>query len=121
MNKPFVNICAGCQKEFPQVNAQVISHDNDTNFSHGYCPRHLLFHYKTIPNFSPQKLNALKVKFEQNKNTMLPDLAERPDIRKMYEQGIFSQEQMAHNMVERFQKLANIVKEIKNHASSSCN
>ena len=97
-NKPFVNMCAWCQKENPPVSIAVKANEKKYNFSHGICRPHLEKMYaqmgKPIPN------DILKRK------ALCQSLIDNPELIKAYSQGNFLPQQ---ELKERLQKLANII------------
>lgn len=129
-NTPQVTICAFCQKDYAAVNEQVIKADREKkiNFSHGYCARHFYEELKKAK--IPDEAAAESV--SRRKGQLAPDLAQHPELVKLYSQGIFtkveaqkSQQQPPQApaeqpdnqpplqltpLKERFQKLAGIIK-----------
>ena len=129
-NTPQVSICAFCQKEYPEVDVQVNKADREKkiNFSHGYCSRHFYGELKKAK--IPDEAAAESV--NRRKGQLAPDLAQHPELVKLYSQGIFTKveaqkaqqqppqapaEQPANQsplqltpLKERLQKLAGIIK-----------
>lgn len=108
-SKPFVSLCANCQSEFPDVMKAVQSNHKRINFSHGICKRHAAGMLKSMGK-TPQEIEAYVSKMDGK----IPDLKERPDLVKLYSQGIFTKEDLAQaqqtqqQLQERWKKLANI-------------
>ena len=104
MNKPFVIICAWCQKEFPSVDSAVKKEHplGRITFSHGVCNRH--FTKEMSQYLPPDKLKASIEKMDRE-GKGAPDLAEHPELVQAYSQGNFLPQQP---LKERLQKLANI-------------
>ena len=105
-SKPFVVICAWCQKQFPTVDAAFKKESSlgRIRFNHGMCKRH--FEEEMAPFSSPDQIKlSLEKIYKEGK--MAPDLVENPELVQAYSQGNFLPQQ---SLKERFQKLANIKK-----------
>jgi hypothetical protein len=112
--KPFVMICANCQKHFPEVDAQVKKHEeiDDVAFSHAVCRNHMMELLKGhgIPQ---DKIDKSIAKLNAGGGKSAPDLREHPDLVKMYSQGIFTPEDLENHkqlqLKELLQRRANII------------
>jgi hypothetical protein len=105
-SKPFVVICAWCQKQFLTVDSAVKKESSlgRIRFNHGMCERH--FKEEMAPLLSPDKIKlSLEKVYKEGK--LAPDLAENPELVQTYSQGNFLPQQ---SLKERLQKLANIKK-----------
>jgi hypothetical protein len=109
MEKPFILICAWCQKEHPDVNAAVKKEAplQRVTFSHGICPRHFVAQCRDM-GLPEEKIQADLEKMKRSGNKSSPDLAQHPELIQAYSEGNFLPPQQG--LRERFQKLANIKK-----------
>jgi len=134
--KPFVRICAACQKagepgneifafnipqsvkdELHQVNQQVKEHSKDFEFSHGSCNLHSIQSYSQITGMTPERLASIREKLANNPDAIKCLLTDE-NLRHGYMRGLFTPElikqaadstqQSNQQLTERFKKLAGI-------------
>lgn len=116
-----IQVCGYCIQELEKQHAGLkqqlqaaVAAKGDV-LSHGTCVNHMIENFRAA-GFPEDKIQQSVQKLAGHQAP--PDLRQHPEILQQYLQG--QQQAVAESLKERLQKLANIVKEIKNHASSSC-
>ena len=122
------DVCGYCvqelEKQHPDLKKQLeaVAVSQNVKLSHGMCLDHMVDMYRQA-KFPEEKIQqTLQKKAEQ---PTLVNLGKHPEILQQFLQGDFthaygpSLAQQQTTLKERLQKRANIVKEIKTHASSS--
>ena len=117
-----ISVCANCikelEKQYPGLNQQIIDKtaEQGKKVSHGLC----INHFASVARAGEIPEDTIQTIIQKNKAQFQnPDLRQHPELVQQYLNGNFSATPTTI-LKERLQKLANIVKEVKNHASSSC-
>jgi hypothetical protein len=112
--KQIVKICSYCQKEQGIEKEMKDAAKVGIIFTHGYCIRHFKEQLKDV-GLDDATIRTMVAK-SLSANPMPPDLAEHPDLIKLYKQGIWLPQQLQQSqplkestdLKTRFRKLAGI-------------
>ncbi len=114
--QPLVRLCSYCQKEFGLEDSMKKAAKEGVRFTHGMCLRHFESAMRA-GGFEDAQIKSFTDKHKADpKNQPPPDLEEKPDLVKLYKQGIWLPQQIQQPEVKpitesfqnRLKKLAGI-------------
>ena len=113
INKQIVRLCSHCQKEQGLEKSMMDATKQGVGFTHGICIRHFEEMLRNS-GFDDTTIKQMVVKTKTSNPP--PDLAEHPDLIKLYKQGIWLPQQLQQSqplkestdLKFRFRKLAGI-------------